>query len=47
MGAKAKLRDIKLSDRERRTLEGEIEFHENRINEAVFRLYGVDGLPGE
>jgi hypothetical protein len=45
MDAKVKLRDAKLSDRERKTLEGEIESHEHRIDEAVFRLYGVKGLP--
>lgn len=45
MAAKTKLRDTKLSDRDRKTLEGEIETHEHRIDEAVFRLYGVDGLP--
>ncbi len=35
-----------LSDRERTGLETEVEAHERRIDEAVFRLYGVDGLPG-
>jgi hypothetical protein len=45
MEAKTKLRDAKLSDRERRTLEGDVENHERRINELVFRLYGVEGLP--
>jgi len=34
-----------LSDRETRTLEAEVETHERRIDEAVFALYGVDGLP--
>jgi type I restriction-modification system DNA methylase subunit len=45
MDAKTRLRDVKLSDRERRTLEGEVENHERRIDELVFRLYGVKGLP--
>jgi hypothetical protein len=45
MDAKAKLRAPQLSDRETKSLEGEIESHENLINEAVFTLYGVDGLP--
>ena len=35
-----------LSDRDRGSLESEIEAHERRIDEAVFALYGVDGLPG-
>ncbi len=43
--ALAKLRDDRLSDRERRSLEGEVENHERRIDEAVLRLYGVDRLP--
>ena len=42
---KTKLREAKLSDRERRTLEGDVETHECRIDELVFRLYGVKGLP--
>lgn len=45
MAAKVKLRDVKLSDRERRTLEGDVENLEQRIDQAVFQLYGVDGLP--
>ena len=45
MGAKVKLRDGKLSDRERRTLEGDVENLEQRIDQAVFDLYGVEGLP--
>ena len=45
MAAKVKLRDAKLSDRERRTLEGDVENLEQRIDQAVFQLYGVDGLP--
>lgn len=46
MDAKAALRQPKLSDRETKQHEGAIEAHEKRINEAVFALYGVDGLPG-
>ena len=46
MAAKTKLRDAKLSDREQKALEGEVETHEHRINKAVFALYGVKGLPG-
>ena len=45
MDAKIKLRNAKLSDRERRVLEGEVENHEHHIDELVFRLYGVKGLP--
>ena len=45
MEAKAKLRAPKLSDRESQALASEVEANENRINEAVFALYGVDGLP--
>jgi hypothetical protein len=45
MGAKTKLCDAKLSDRERRILEGDVENQERRIDELVFRLYGVKGLP--
>lgn len=45
MVAKTRLQTVKLSDRERSTLEGEIEAHENRIDEIVFDLYGVSGLP--
>jgi hypothetical protein len=49
MAAKAKLQtgQAKLSDRERAALEGEVEFHERRIDEAVFALYGVKGLPAQ
>jgi hypothetical protein len=46
MDAKAALRKPKLSDREKGQLDSTIEAHESRINEAVFALYGVDGLPG-
>ena len=46
MEAKVKLRDDKLSDRERQSLKGEVESLERRIDEAVFRIYGVKGLPG-
>ena len=45
MDTKAKLRASTLSDRETRDLEAEIESHERRIDEAVFALYGVKGLP--
>ena len=45
MEAKTKLRDAKVSDRERGVLERDVENHERRIDELVFRLYGVDGLP--
>ncbi len=48
MTAKARLRSgasPPLSDRERTSLETEVEANERRIDEAVFRLYGVDGLP--
>ena len=43
--AKTALRRTALSDRQKRQLEGDIESHERRIDEAVFSLYGVDGLP--
>jgi type I restriction-modification system DNA methylase subunit len=43
--AKVKLREARLSDRQRDALERDIEAHERRINEAVYRLYRVDGLP--
>jgi hypothetical protein len=52
MDAKGKLRPLvpglkgpSLSDRQTKSLEAEIEAHERRIDEAVFKLYGVDGLP--
>ena len=45
METTVKLRDAKLSYRERSSLDGEVEQHEGRIDEAVFRMYGVDGLP--
>ncbi|MGA2034319.1 MAG: N-6 DNA methylase [Thermoguttaceae bacterium] len=45
MDGKTKLRDAKLSDRERRTLEGDVENHEHRIDELIFNLYGVKELP--
>jgi type I restriction-modification system DNA methylase subunit len=47
MDAKVALRVPKLSDREKTQLEASIEAHEKRINEAVFALYGVEGLPGD
>ncbi len=45
MNVKVKLRDRLLSDRERVQLEHTVEADERRIDEAVFALYGVDGLP--
>ncbi len=45
MDAKRKLRAPALSDRECGVLKAEVEAHERRIDEAVFALYGVDGLP--
>ncbi len=45
MDAKAALRKPVLSDRETKQHEAAIEAHEDRINKAVFALYGVDGLP--
>ena len=47
MDAKAALRAPKLSDREKNQHQAAVEAHEERINQAVFALYGVDGLPGE
>jgi len=56
MDAKAALRPprpaegkakVGLSDRETKQHEAAIEAHEHRINEAVFALYGVKGLPGD
>jgi hypothetical protein len=44
-GVKGGLRIPVLSDRETSSLEGEVEAHEKRIDEAVFALYGVKGLP--
>ncbi len=40
-----KLRDDRLSDRERNALDGEVDSAEHRIDEAVLRLYGVKELP--
>lgn len=45
MDAKVKLRDAKLSDRERTSLQSDVESLERRIDETVFRLYGVKELP--
>ena len=45
MAAKAALRAEGLSDRQRNQHEAAVEAHEKRIDEAVFALYGVDGLP--
>ena len=39
------LRTPKLSDRQTRTLESEIETHEKRIDETVLALYNVPALP--
>jgi hypothetical protein len=44
-GGKGGLKSAALSDRETRSLEAEVEAHEKRIDEAVFTLYGVQGLP--
>jgi hypothetical protein len=40
-----RLRDSRQSDRERQALEGEVESLERRIDEAVFKLNCVNGLP--
>ena len=45
MDAKAALRGPWLSNSEKDRLEATIEAGEKRIDEAVFALYGVDGLP--
>ena len=45
VAAKTKLRDAKLSDRERGALERDVENLERGTDELVFRLYGVNGLP--
>lgn len=45
MEAKGRLRGTNLSDRERGALTSEVERHERRIDDAVFQLYGVEGLP--
>jgi len=47
MEAKAALRAGRLSDGETTRLQAAIEAHEKRIDEAVFALYGVAGLPGD
>jgi len=44
-GVKGRLKPAGLSDRETKSLEAEVEAHERRINDAVFALYGVKGLP--
>jgi hypothetical protein len=44
-GIKGGLKPAGLSDRETKSLEGEVEAHEKRIDDAVFALYGVEGLP--
>lgn len=45
MDAKIALRQPNLSDREFGQHKAAIDAHEERINKAVFELYGVDGLP--
>lgn len=47
LGVKGGLRPTTLSDRQTTALEREVEAHEHRIDEAVFALYGVEGLPDE
>jgi hypothetical protein len=43
--SKTRLRAPDLSDRERGSLQRQVESLETRIDESVFRLYGVEGLP--
>jgi type I restriction-modification system DNA methylase subunit len=45
MAAKTALQNPALSDGEKRRHESTVETHEQRIDQAVFQLYGVDGLP--
>lgn len=45
--AKVMLPNRSLSDRERTDLERTVDRNERRIDEAVFELYGVKGLPNE
>jgi hypothetical protein len=45
MDAKTALRAGKLSDREANQLKSTVEANEKRIDESVFALYGVNGLP--
>ena len=45
MAAKVKLQRGNLSDRERTSLDSEVEAQEHRIDEAVYRLYEVKELP--
>ena len=47
MDSKAALRAGNLSDREQNQLQAAIEAHQKRIDQAVFALYGVKGLPEE
>lgn len=47
LDAKKALRAPKLSDREIRQCEAAIEAHENRVNDAVFALYGITELPDD
>ena len=44
-GAKGRLKPPGLSNRETKSLQAEVEAHERRIDEAVFALYGLEGLP--
>ena len=46
-GVKGRLKSAGLSNRETKSLEAEVETHERRIDDAVFALYGVDGLPDD
>ena len=43
-GVKGGLSPAVLSDRETKSLEAEVEAHEKRIDDAVFALYGLEGL---
>ena len=45
LDAKTRLRAALLSDREKNQFEATVEANEKRIDEAVFALYGVKGLP--
>ncbi|HTV48168.1 MAG TPA: hypothetical protein VMG59_06960 [Phycisphaerae bacterium] len=43
--AKVALCASKLSDREKNQFEAAVDAHEKLIDESVFSLYGIDGLP--
>jgi hypothetical protein len=45
MDAKLKLQRSNVSDHDQNSLENDVESHERRINDAVYQLYGVKGLP--